>query len=65
MTQRNAEGVDEKRAGESEKPLTLSEELRKLGVLCTIAPSSNGKTADSGSAYRGSNPCGAARNFEV
>jgi hypothetical protein len=41
-------------------PLTLSRDLRKLGLLSRIAPSSNGKTADSGSAYRGSNPCGAA-----
>ena len=30
-------------------------------ALQRIAPSSNGKTADSGSVYRGSNPCGAAR----
>jgi hypothetical protein len=41
-------------------PLTVLRELRKLGLLLKIAPSSNGKTADSGSAYRGSNPCGAA-----
>ena len=40
--------------------LTLKKEIRKLRPLCHIAPSSNGKTADSGSAYRGSNPCGAA-----
>ncbi len=30
-----------------------------------IAPSSNGKTADSGSAYRGSNPCGAAEKLKI
>ena len=41
-------------------PLTVLRELSKLGLLSMIAPSSNGKTADSGSAYRGSNPCGAA-----
>ena len=42
-------------------------QFRELGSLLSaklerisIAPSSNGKTADSGSAYRGSNPCGAA-----
>ena len=40
--------------------LILSVDLHKLGQLLMIAPSSNGKTADSGSAYRGSNPCGAA-----
>ena len=40
--------------------LTLSVEMHKLAVLKAIAPSSNGKTADSGSVYRGSNPCGAA-----
>ena len=45
--------------------LKLSRELRKLGLLLMIAPSSNGKTADSGSAYRGSNPCGAAQQCEV
>ncbi len=42
------------------KSLTLSVEFSKLGTLHLIAPSSNGKTADSGSVYRGSNPCGAA-----
>jgi hypothetical protein len=52
--------VDEKAVGLGQTTLTLWEELRKLGLLLTIAPSSNGKTADSGSAYRGSNPCGAA-----
>jgi len=29
------------------------------------APSFNGRTADSGSAYRGSNPWGAAKTFEL
>ena len=28
------------------------------------APSFNGRTADSGSAYRGSNPWGAAKSFQ-
>ena len=46
----------------SQNTLTLSGEFRKLGLLLMIAPSSNGKTADSGSAYRGSNPCGAAQH---
>jgi hypothetical protein len=44
-------------------PLTLWGELRKLGLLSKNAPSSNGKTADSGSVYRGSNPCGAATSI--
>lgn len=30
-----------------------------------FAPSSNGKTADSGSVYRGSNPCGAAADMAL
>ena len=54
-------GLDEKEVGVSRKPLTLSVNLRNLGELLKIAPSSNGKTTDSGSVYRGSNPCGAAR----
>jgi hypothetical protein len=29
------------------------------------APSFNGRTADSGSAYRGSNPWGAAKSFQA
>src|SRR5205807_6838740 len=29
-----------------------------------VAPSFNGRTADSGSAYRGSNPWGAAKSFQ-
>ena len=53
--------VDEKGVRLSQESLTVSTDLRKLGLLLMIAPSSNGKTADSGSAYRGSNPCGAAR----
>ena len=40
--------------------LTMRREFRTFYTLNAIAPSSNGKTADSGSAYRGSNPCGAA-----
>ncbi len=52
--------VDENRGRETQNPLTVLRELRKFGLLLQIAPSSNGKTADSGSAYRGSNPCGAA-----
>ena len=43
-------------------PLTIRVEFVKLVPLFKIAPSSNGKTADSGSAYRGSNPCGAAQH---
>ena len=46
--------------GVSRMPLTIRCKFTKLGSLFAIAPSSNGKTADSGSAYRGSNPCGAA-----
>ena len=52
--------VHEGGVGVGPNSLTVSRELRKLGTLFIIAPSSNGKTADSGSAYRGSNPCGAA-----
>ena len=51
---------DRSEVGSKEIPLTVLTELRKLGLLLQFAPSSNGKTADSGSAYRGSNPCGAA-----
>jgi hypothetical protein len=40
--------VDESGVEGGEKSLTLSRELRKLGVVWKIAPSSNGKTADSG-----------------
>ena len=54
--------VDENAVGVTEKPLTFRRKLHKLSCFSTIAPSSNGKTADSGSAYRGSNPCGAAEH---
>jgi hypothetical protein len=57
--------VDESEVWVAQNTLTLSRELRKLGLLLKIAPSSNGKTADSGSAYRGSNPCGAARPYRL
>ena len=40
--------IDESEVGVTQNTLTLSWELRKLGLLLTIAPSSNGKTADSG-----------------
>jgi len=40
--------VDESEVGVTQNTLTLSRELRKLGLLSVIAPSSNGKTADSG-----------------
>ena len=53
--------VGEKGDGVSPLPLTIRVKFVKLIPLLTIAPSSNGKTADSGSAYRGSNPCGAAQ----
>ncbi len=35
---------------------------QRLRCLC-FAPSFNGRTADSGSAYRGSNPWGAAKSI--
>ena len=54
-----------KGVGMGEAILTLWRELRRLGLLLKIAPSSNGKTADSGSAYRGSNPCGAAGPYRL
>ncbi len=53
--------ICKREVGAGQNPLTLSTELRRFRLLFSIAPSSNGKTADSGSAYRGSNPCGAAR----
>ena len=59
-SRRGTEPVDNRGIGLCQTTLTLSRELSKLDVLLMIAPSSNGKTADSGSAYRGSNPCGAA-----
>jgi hypothetical protein len=40
--------VDEKGVGLGQTTLTLWRKLRKLGLLLIIAPSSNGKTADSG-----------------
>jgi len=40
--------VDESEVGVTQNTLTLSGELRELGVVWKIAPSSNGKTADSG-----------------
>ncbi len=52
--------IDEKGVENGREPLTLSEEFRTFVPIGNFAPSSNGKTADSGSAYRGSNPCGAA-----
>jgi len=46
--------VDESEVGLSQTTLTLWRDLRKLCLLSMIAPSSNGKTADSGqsSAFR-------------
>ena len=52
--------VDENGVAAGQISLTLWRDLHILGLLSMIAPSSNGKTADSGSVYRGSNPCGAA-----
>ena len=40
--------IDEKGASLRQTTLTVSTELRKFGLLLQIAPSSNGKTADSG-----------------
>ena len=40
--------VDENAVGVTEKPLTFRRKLHKLSCFSTIAPSSNGKTADSG-----------------
>jgi len=46
--------VDEMAVGVGEKPLTFRRNLHKLSCFSWIAPSSNGKTADSGqsSAFR-------------
>ena len=41
--------------------LRLDQHGCKLAALLLAAPSFNGRTADSGSAYRGSNPWGAAK----
>ena len=57
--------VDKREVSQGPVPLTVSTDLCKLGLRLMIAPSSNGKTADSGSAYRGSNPCGAAKHCEM
>jgi hypothetical protein len=56
--------ADETAVSTGEKPLTFRRELRRFECFSSIAPSSNGKTADSGSVYRGSNPCGAAVHCE-
>ena len=40
--------IDESEVGVSQNTLTLSMKLRRLCALLDIAPSSNGKTADSG-----------------
>jgi hypothetical protein len=40
--------VDESRVTVGQNLLILSRDLCKLGLLLMIAPSSNGKTADSG-----------------
>jgi hypothetical protein len=40
--------VDESEVGFTQNTLTLTTDLCKLDPLSTIAPSSNGKTADSG-----------------
>src|SRR6202007_1744139 len=37
----------------------------QVGPSALVAPSFNGRTADSGSAYRGSNPWGAAKSQAV
>ena len=69
LSQRDAGNVDRigykcrrNRGGVYPMPLTMRVKFVRLGALFEIAPSSNGKTADSGSAYRGSNPCGAAHH---
>src|SRR6266700_3674191 len=42
----------------------IKSKRRKRCCLPITAPSFNGRTADSGSAYRGSNPWGAAKSFQ-